>query len=238
MGELNSEGQRTDLGPVILRRAGQLLVTVLLQAAVLFITAWRLDWWQGWLYLGLQVGSIAINSAILLRTNPQTIASRASTEGVKDWDRVIGTLISVIYLGGILGVAGLDARFGWTRALLPALVVAAVVLFMLGAALVAWTMATNKFFSGMVRIQEKEGHVVVTGGPYRYVRHPGYVAFIINMTSTALVLGSTRALVGTGVLLVLLIVRTAFEDRMLHEELAGYREYAREVRFRLVPGIW
>ena len=132
------------------------------------------------------------------------------------------SLMTVVYLGGMLGVAGLDARFRWTMgALPPALVIAAVCLYLLGDALVAWAMATNKFFSSTVRIQEGKGHAVVTDGPYRYVRHPGYVAAIPNMASTALILGSTWALVGAGVVIVLLIVRTAFEDRMLHEELAG-----------------
>ncbi len=239
MGETRSDGRRSALGPVLLRRAGQLLLTVLAQAAILFAAAGRLNWWQGWLYIGLFLGTIAVNAVILLRGSPQTIASRASAAGAKPWDKVIGALIGVVYMGGLLAVAGLDARFGWTMGTMPpALTAAAVGLYALGSAVVAWAMVSNKFFSGVVRIQKEEGHVVVTGGPYRYVRHPGYAAAAFTMTATVLILGSTWTLIAGGLLLVLLVVRTAFEDRMLHEELTGYRDYAQRVRFRLVPGVW
>ena len=238
MGE-STKAQGTNLGPAIARRAVQLLLTALFQAAILFIAAWRLDWWQAWLYLGLHVGTIVVNSIILLPTSPETIASRASSEGIKGWDRVIGALIGVAYMGGLLGVAGLDARFGWTMGTLPpTLIVAAVAVFALGNAIVAWAMVSNKFFSGVARIQKDEGHTVVTTGPYQYVRHPGYTGAFATMVATAVILGSKWTLIASVVLVVLLIARTTLEDRMLHEELPGYPEYAQKVRFRLVPGLW
>jgi protein-S-isoprenylcysteine O-methyltransferase Ste14 len=99
-------------------------------------------------------------------------------------------------------------------------------------------MWTNRFFSSTVRIQTDRGHEVVEGGPYRFMRHPGYVGAILLVTSISLVLGSLWALIPAGVVAVLLIIRTCLEDITLQRELTGYADYARRVRFRLVPGIW
>jgi protein-S-isoprenylcysteine O-methyltransferase Ste14 len=99
-------------------------------------------------------------------------------------------------------------------------------------------MAANAYFSMVVRIQEDRGHAVVTDGPYRFVRHPGYLGSILFALATPLVLGSLWAFVPCGLGAVLFIVRTALEDKTLQKELPGYREYAERVRYRLLPGIW
>jgi protein-S-isoprenylcysteine O-methyltransferase Ste14 len=109
---------------------------------------------------------------------------------------------------------------------------------LLSQGLFTWAMVSNPFFSTMVRIQTDRGQTVATGGPYRWVRHPGYVGYILSAVSTALLLGSLWALVPAVLTGVLLVVRTALEDRTLLEELEGYEEYARQVRYRLVPGVW
>jgi protein-S-isoprenylcysteine O-methyltransferase Ste14 len=99
-------------------------------------------------------------------------------------------------------------------------------------------MATNRFYSRYVRIQTERGHTVVMTGPYRFVRHPGYVGIIVFMLASGLALGSLWALIPAGILVVILVVRTGLEDRTLQAELPGYKEYARHVRYRLVPGVW
>ena len=99
-------------------------------------------------------------------------------------------------------------------------------------------MAANAFFSMVVRIQEDRGHAVATGGPYRYVRHPGYVGMMLSLLGTPLLLGSLWALVPAGLATCLYVVRTALEDRTLQEELEGYKDYAGQVRRRLLPGVW
>ncbi|MBU0705027.1 MAG: isoprenylcysteine carboxylmethyltransferase family protein, partial [Chloroflexi bacterium] len=104
--------------------------------------------------------------------------------------------------------------------------------------LFTWGMTANKFFSTSVRIQEERGHTVASEGPYRYVRHPGYVGYIIALFATALALGSLWALVPAVLATCLFVVRTALEDRTLQKELAGYKEYAQQVRYRLLPGVW
>jgi protein-S-isoprenylcysteine O-methyltransferase Ste14 len=99
-------------------------------------------------------------------------------------------------------------------------------------------MVANKFFSGVVRIQKERGHHVVSEGPYRIVRHPGYVGGVVAVIATPLLLGSLWGLISAAVYAAFVVLRTALEDRTLHEELPGYREYAQRTRYRLLPGVW
>ena len=99
-------------------------------------------------------------------------------------------------------------------------------------------MITNKFYSTIVRIQKERGHYVVTGGPYRYVRHPGYSGVILVSIALPLVFGSLWALIPSLIGDCVLVVRTVLEDNTLKKELEGYEDYAGRVPFRLIPGIW
>jgi protein-S-isoprenylcysteine O-methyltransferase Ste14 len=101
-----------------------------------------------------------------------------------------------------------------------------------------WAAASNCFYSRVIRIQGDRGHAVVTSGPYRFVRHPGYAGALVTGLATPVALGSLWALVAGGMMALLLVVRTALEDQLLHKELHGYTEYAQRTRYRLVPGVW
>jgi protein-S-isoprenylcysteine O-methyltransferase Ste14 len=222
----------------IIRRIVQVVIQILVIAAVLFGTSGRLDWWMAWLYLCVYAVGICVIGALMLRINPELIAERSRIGvGTKGWDKLIGG--SAVLTWGIFVpfVAGLDMRFGWSE--LPFTVqLAALVVNVAGFALISWAMLTNAFFSGTVRIQEERGHVVVSEGPYRYVRHPGYVGIIISGFLTPLILDSLWALVPAGLAMSLLVFRTSLEDRTLRKELSGYDEYAERVRCRLLPGVW
>jgi protein-S-isoprenylcysteine O-methyltransferase Ste14 len=111
-------------------------------------------------------------------------------------------------------------------------------LFAASMALGTWAQAVNKFFEPSVRIQTDRGHKVVDSGPYGWVRHPGYVSALLMFPAMALTLGSLWALVPAALAGLVVIVRTRWEDQTLHAELAGYREYAQRVRYRLLPGVW
>jgi protein-S-isoprenylcysteine O-methyltransferase Ste14 len=213
----------------------QVVIQTLLIAAILFIASGRLDWGWAWAYLGVGVGILVINASVL---PPELIAERGQVkEDTKDWDRVLAIFIIIPTLGTLI-VAGLDERYGWSPQLDWAIQVVALVFFALAQGLFSWAMASNKFFSGTVRIQEERGHTVASGGPYRYVRHPGYVGYIISWTATSLTLGSLWALIPAGLVMCLMVVRTALEDRTLLDELDGYPDYAARVRYRLLPGVW
>jgi protein-S-isoprenylcysteine O-methyltransferase Ste14 len=96
----------------------------------------------------------------------------------------------------------------------------------------------NRFFSGMVRIQAERGHQVVSSGPYRWMRHPGYAGALVTYLATPVFLDSLWAFLPVVFLAVVLVVRTKLEDKTLRDQLEGYRDYARKVRYRLLPGVW
>ena len=217
------------------RRVLQLVFLLAVFAASLFLTSGRLDWIAAWAYLGLYVAMILVTGMVIER---DLVAERSRIgQGTKDWDRVLGSLSIFLVTPGALIVAGLDERFGWSELPLAVQVVAAGFVI-LGSALTVWTMASNKFFSGTVRIQKDRGHKVVSAGPYGFVRHPGYLAWCISAPAIPLMLGSLWGLIPALLGVCALVVRTGLEDRTLHEELHGYQDYARRVRYRLLPGIW
>jgi protein-S-isoprenylcysteine O-methyltransferase Ste14 len=113
-----------------------------------------------------------------------------------------------------------------------------VTLFFLGYFLVIWAMYTNRFFSSIVRIQTERNHIAVTGGPYRYVRHPGYIGMITSALGSAFLLRSSWALIPFCFYVILVIARAYLEDKTLAAELPGYAEYRLKTRHRLIPGIW
>ncbi len=219
------------------------IFVLLLVPAALFIPAGRLDWGMGWVFVGVFILSTVMSRGFVMRQDPELMAERARSiergrEGVKDWDRVLSPLVALYGPLVIWIVAGLDERLGWSPQISSWLQVAAIIVAVLGSILATWAMLSNTFFSGTVRIQKERGHTVATGGPYRYVRHPGYVAGILFNIATPLILGSLWAFIPTVLTLCAFIVRTALEDRTLQEELDGYQDYAQQVRYRLLPGVW
>jgi protein-S-isoprenylcysteine O-methyltransferase Ste14 len=217
------------------------IIMLVLPAVILFGSSGRLNWGMAWVYIGMTIAFTIGSRIIMLRKNPDLIVERAqfSDKGdTKPWDKTLMPLVAIIGPTIVLVVAGLDMRFGWSPDLPLALQVAALVITALGYLLGVWATVENKFFSPVVRIQRERGHTVVTSGPYHYVRHPGYAGGIVAAFTLPLVLDSLWALVPAALVLCLLIVRTALEDRTLQEELEGYRDYAERVRYRLLPGVW
>jgi protein-S-isoprenylcysteine O-methyltransferase Ste14 len=138
----------------------------------------------------------------------------------------------------MLAVAGLNERWGWAPQLPSWLVVLGVALFVLGFAVVVWAMTANPFFSQVVRIQTERGHTVVSDGPCRVLRHPGYAGLSVSALGSALLLGSVWAVLLWAGYVALTVLRTSLEDSTLAGELAGYREYQARTRYRLLPAIW
>jgi protein-S-isoprenylcysteine O-methyltransferase Ste14 len=221
----------------VLRRFAQLLVQRVVEGLVLFLCAGTVRWLGGWLYTGASVLLLAANAIYLLPRNPEIVVERGKRhEGTRGFDKVVLVFYTLSYLA-VLVVAGLDARFAWAP-LSPWWAAPGFALMALGMIPVAGAMAVNRNLEPTVRIQTDRGHAVATTGPYRWVRHPMYAGMLLSFPGGTLVLGSSWAFVPTALALAFLVVRTAFEDRMLREELPGYREYAQETRYRLVPGLW
>ena len=206
--------------------------------AILIVSSGRLDWVTAWVYVGLRTGIAVVSMLIIASKHPGLLGERFHPgQGVKAWDRPLAS-ITTLFWPVIWIVAGLDKRFDWSPRLAIAIRLVACVVWLQGDVFSKWAAISNCFYSRVVRIQKDRGHTVVTDGPYRYVRHPGYTGALVAGLATPIVLGSLWALVPGGVLALLLVIRTALEDRMLHEELLGYAEYAQQTRYRLLPGVW
>jgi protein-S-isoprenylcysteine O-methyltransferase Ste14 len=222
----------------VLKRLFQVFGSLLVVAAILFISSGDLGWVWAWVYIAVGVAILTINALVILPADPELAAERSRiAENTKGWDRVAVVLIFVSG-AGIFLVAGLDERFSWSPQLAMAIHIVALVAVILAQAVFIWAKASNRFFAATVRIQEERGHTVASGGPYRFVRHPGYAANIIPMFAASLLLGSLWALIPAGLCVLAFIIRTALEDKTLQAELDGYKDYAQRTRYRLLPGVW
>lgn len=217
------------------------MALALFTAALVFLGANTLDWSAGQLFSLVYVFCWAGSSFALARRNPDLLNQRGQRvrqlQGTKDWDWLLLSMYTLVTLVQPF-LAGLDYRYGWSPASLPVVYLAGNVLMVAAFVLLTWAMVTNRHFEGTVRIQEQRGHRVITSGPYRYVRHPGYVAVILTFFALPVALGTWTALIPGLVGLVVFVIRTALEDRTLHAELPGYADYAQRVRYRLLPGVW
>ncbi len=220
-----------------INRIVTVLAFLIVQGVILFVCAGRLDWWEAWAFEGIYLlGIIAVGLVMLVR-NPEVINERGRMpENTKSWDKVIAVFYLIFMLGTWV-VAGLDARFAWSTMPLALKIIGGIGLAV-WLLLIFWVMRVNTFLSTLVRIQDERGHYTVTSGPYRYVRHPMYATMVILFWAAPLLLGSWWALAPAALNGLVFVVRTALEDRTLQAELPGYADYARRVRYRLVPGLW
>lgn len=226
-----------------LRQWIRLIITYLLIPLILLVSGGDLGWWQVWIFTLLILAAGVGARLWAERRHPGLLVERDQARldkasNVKAWDKVLAPLMAVSISFPLVIVAGLDHRFGWSPVFPVWLNILGFVLIGIGYAFAAWAMAENRFFSSMVRIQTDRGHVVCDSGPYRIVRHPGYAGNILPLPGIVLALSSAWALLPAAVALIIIVIRTRLEDRTLQEELPGYRDYARSVRYRLFPGIY
>jgi protein-S-isoprenylcysteine O-methyltransferase Ste14 len=236
--EISTSDKQGNIISGIFARAGQILAMFIIMGLELFLGSGTIYWTAAWVYLGISILSLLINAVFMLRTSPETVAERGRPKEVKDWDKLVGGLWLILQYFFVPLVAALDFRFGWTQEYAIGWQVLAAVIYALALGLTGWAMISNAYFSTAVRIQDDRRQRVCSTGPYHFVRHPGYVGFFFQALSVPILLGSLWALVFAIPTGVLMIIRTSLEDRMLQEELAGYKEYAQKVRYRLIPGVW
>jgi protein-S-isoprenylcysteine O-methyltransferase Ste14 len=232
-----ADEQRVPTG-VLFRGILSLAVFIVILGAALFLPAGDTRWVQGWLFLLVFLLLTAVGTLYLWRTNPDIFIARSGIRpGTKRWDKVLVAFVLLSFVA-IFPIAGLDAvRFHWSSVPLW-LVVLGYILWCTGFLISIWVYRVNKFAEPTVRIQTDRGHKVIDTGPYALVRHPLYSGALLMCAGIPLSLGSLWALLPAAVGAAVLIVRTVLEDMTLQKELAGYPEYARRVRHRLIPGIW
>jgi len=200
-----------------------------------------LGWWQAWVYAVL-IFAAGVGARFLAeKRHPGILVERVNSEktlNAKPWDKVLSPLMAISFTYPLVIVAGLDHRFGWTPLFPTLLTILGLVLISLGYAFASWALIENRFFSSTVHIQTDRGHSVCDSGPYRIVRHPGYAGNLLAIAGIIMALNSTWTLIPAVVALVIGVLRTALEDKTLHEELPGYPAYARRIRYRLFPGVY
>jgi len=219
----------------------RLVVAYLLIPLVLFLCAGDIGWWQAWLYSLLILASGIGGRLWAERRHPGLTAARQDLETIqnaKSWDKVLAPLMAVSFVFPMVIVAGLDHRFAWSPEFPLWLSVFGFVLVAFGCAFASWALIENRFFFSLVLVDTERGHAVCDTGPYRFVRHPGYAGNILPLFGIVLALGSLWALIPAAFAIIITVIRTSLEDRTLHEELPGYRDYAHRVRYRLIPGIY
>ena len=216
-----------------------LVMSFLVTALVLFLSAGTIAWPAGWIDLILLYGWLLVGILLLLKYNPGLLEERInlSQSNQKAWDKVFILLFYLFFFAWLV-LMPLDAvRFHWSQVPLVLQVVGAVAL--VGSFfLISLTFRENSFLSPTVRIQEERGQTVISTGPYQYVRHPMYAGGLLLFLGTSLLLGSWY-----GLLLVLVMipggaVRAVLEERVLREELPGYDAYMAQVKYRLIPYVW
>lgn len=208
-------------------------------AVVLMFSAGRWDWIGGWLYVAIFLAFDVASAMVVIPRNPGLLIERSTRKkDVQAWDKVIMPLAAgILPLVGWI-VSGFDQRWSWGPDVSLSLQASGLVLVVIGYGIVVWAMGANAFFSAMVRIQKDRGHSVASGGPYRWIRHPGYVGAIIFSVGTPFLLSSWWALIPGVISILLYVVRTDLEDKTLLEELPGYGDFSQSVKYRLIPGVW
>jgi protein-S-isoprenylcysteine O-methyltransferase Ste14 len=206
--------------------------------AVLFVSAGRINYWQGWLYISLNI-LMTLMTVVASMGNAELMSERLKPgKGTKKWDKFILSISAPVYLIMLI-VSGLDSgRFHWSPTLHWSLFILAAILTLSGHSIFLTAKRQNKFFSTVVRIQTERGHTVCDTGLYKAVRHPGYFGMLISTLGFPFLLGSLWSIIPVIVSILLLLIRTHLEDKTLISELAGYREYTQKTPYRLIPGVW
>ena len=205
---------------------------------LIFISAGRIDYWQGIVYviIGLIMGTL---NYTLLMPDSELLSERAKPgEGTKNWDKLLLDLSLLITISMCI-IAGLDSGryhlspdFHWSLSL------TGIVLTASGQLIFLLAQKQNKFFSSTVRIQTDRNHTVCDRGLYKIVRHPAYLGSIIQSIGFPLLFGSLWSIIPVGFLIFFHILRTYLEDNTLIKELKGYQDYTRKTRFKIIPFIW
>lgn len=213
-------------------------VGVLLYSGLVFLGAWKVAYWQGMLYVVLALVGVTLSHMLVAAGSTITADRAREARAGRDWDK---WLLRAYFLVNVVTflTAGLDSgRFGWSGVVPISITVGGAALMLVGQVLFALAKRQNAFFSSTVRIQTERGHQVCDTGVYRLVRHPGYLGMLTSLLAFPLVMNSYWAFVPAGVGAALLVARAVLEDRLLLEELAGYADYTKKTRRKLLPGLF
>jgi protein-S-isoprenylcysteine O-methyltransferase Ste14 len=231
----NDANQREKIGIKLVLKSISIFIVFII---ITFITAGKLDYWQGWVFNGLNILFILLTYIVLIDRKDLIKERLKPGKGMKQWDRVyyaVSTpMFFVMFIFSILDAS----RFYWEPTVPLFIIFVGIILYSIGQIIVLWAKKTNKFFSSVVRIQLDRKQTVCSDGPYRFLRHPGYAGGLIFTIGTPIMLGSFWGLLPAILTIILVFVRTYMEDNTLKNELPGYTDYTNKVKFRLIPYLW
>lgn len=217
----------------------RMLSTAVAPVFIFFVAAGKVDIINGWIYYGCFVLLNVFNIFFIWKKNVTLLNERGKTKNdIKPQDKVY-TLLFLLFtwiLPALL--SGLQIRLSGANFFNPGLVAAGVVLLILSGILENWAMAANQFFERNIRIQNDRNHTVISNGPYKIIRHPGYSSYILRCLAFPLIIGALFSTLSIIAGIIVIILRTRFEDHVLETELAGYAEYKKTVKKRLIPFLW
>ncbi|MEB3981986.1 isoprenylcysteine carboxylmethyltransferase family protein [Mycobacterium sp. 663a-19] len=221
----------------ILKRLVLGLIELAVLGSLLFLSAGTLNYWQAWLFLAVFAATTWIAGIYVLSTNPDALQRRAGGGPTAETRTVQKAVMGGLWLSlaAMVVVSALDHRFGWSR-VPTALCLVGDVLVAVGLTVWMLVVIQNAYAAATIRVEA--GQQLVSTGLYGLVRHPMYTGNVIMMAGVPLALGSYWGLVFVAPGVIVLALRIRDEERLLAEELSGYREYTGKVRYRLVPYMW
>lgn len=218
----------------------QMLLIIIVVPLLPLLISWDWKWWEAWVYASICIFGFAISRLLAAKRHPDIIAERARFmrhENTIPWDKTLAPLLGLG--GGLIPLfAGLDERFDWSPTFNLPLKIISLVIILVGYIIGSYALIVNRFFSGMVRIQTDRNHHVVSSGPYRWVRHPGYAGALMTYLVTPVFLDAIWVYIPVFFVTIVLVIRTELEDKALKVYLEGYDAYTEETPYRLIPGIW
>ena len=206
--------------------------------SILFLSAGRINYWQGWVYVAIGFVMVILSYTALQIDTELSVERSKPGENTKKWDKAILGL-SLLATISMYIIGGLDSgRYHWSPDFHTGLYLVGMIMTASGQLLFLIAQKQNHFFSSTVRIQTDRNHTVCKTGLYSVVRHPAYMGSTVQALGFPLLFGSLWSIVPVCILVTLFIIRTNLEDRTLVEELEGYLEYSRETRYRIIPLLW
>mgnify|MGYP000843927842 CR=1 FL=1 len=212
---------------------------IIITGLVFFLASGEINNLRVWIYIGIYAVGGLIIGILLKKKSPKLLNDRGKMqEGTKQTDKYI--ILTYFFFAIIITplIAGIDKRFNLSDIIPFYYVYLGIVLYIISAIFSTWPMLHNPFFEGTIRIQKEKNHNVINTGPYKIVRHPGYLGMLLGSIALPLALGSVLAFIPLVIMIFLILIRTYYEDTTLQKELTGYSEYCKEVKYRLIPFIW
>lgn len=215
-----------------------LLFQRIIGMGLFFVTAGTFLNIRGIINLSLYFIVSLITCIIMYIKHQETLAERGKKrDNTEFWDKILLPIFFLLAFYGIYIVAGLGVRFEWASLSMEWFYIG-IVLYLISCIFGIWPVLENKYFESTSRIQNDREQVIVTSGPYRIIRHPGYFGIVLWAIASAFMFGTLSVGIVSGIIITVILIRTYMEDKMLKNELNGYFDYSNKVRYRLIPFIW